>query len=158
VIRVIWYEHEIFSSCPVHHSFLPSAHVLTHTHSLTPLYLQLDTGKEKVETTKRAHKAKMVELADLGETARKEGEALRKQIDDLVREREILNKSLVKAGDKTRQADDLVRGGGGGMDGLGAIVLCFVHLSESRSSLSLSLSLCVYLCGVAHIYLYISLS
>jgi chromosome segregation ATPase len=41
------------------------------------------------------------------ESLRKEGESFSKEIDNLLREREILNKKLVKGDDKTRKMDDL---------------------------------------------------
>ena len=42
-------------------------------------------------------------------TQRKQSDILKKQVDDLVREREILNKSLVKAEEKTRRMYDLIK-------------------------------------------------
>eukprot|EP00753_Platysulcus_tardus_P014725 PLAT4437.6.p1 GENE.PLAT4437.6~~PLAT4437.6.p1 ORF type:complete len:966 (-),score=601.38 PLAT4437.6:117-3014(-) len=43
------------------------------------------------------------------EEAKKDGEALRKSIDDMVRQREILNKNLVRADERTKRASDLVK-------------------------------------------------
>jgi chromosome segregation ATPase len=69
-----------------------------------------ETKKVDAEAAKEDLKGQIAQIVNIEIVAeRKEGEAVRKQIDDLLREREILNKKLVKAGDKTRQTHDLVK-------------------------------------------------
>ena len=60
---------------------------------------------EKRELVKEEVKSTTKETA----TQRKASEILKKQVDDLLREREILNKSLVKAEEKTRRMFDLIK-------------------------------------------------
>jgi chromosome segregation ATPase len=71
---------------------------------------QVEGERDAVETKKEELKLQIAQLQNQDiVTQRKEGELHRKQIDDLLREREILNKKLVKADEKTRRTQDLVK-------------------------------------------------
>jgi len=59
--------------------------------------------QERDDLKAQIHQKANVEM----ESLRKEGENFSKEIDNLLREREILNKKLVKGDDKTRKMDDL---------------------------------------------------
>ena len=68
----------------------------------------IEAKKEKVEREREALKAELKQLTEFAVvTERKEGESLRKQIDSLAREREILNKKIIKAGERAKATYDL---------------------------------------------------
>jgi len=68
----------------------------------------IEAKKEKVEREREALKGELKQLTEFAVvTERKEGESLRKQIESLAREREILNKKIIKAGDRAKATYDL---------------------------------------------------
>ena len=56
-----------------------------------------------------ALKQQLAQIQVETETLSKQGEGKKKEITDLIREREILNKGLVKSADKTRATEDMVK-------------------------------------------------
>ncbi|GBG28495.1 Cilia- and flagella-associated protein 58 [Hondaea fermentalgiana] len=69
---------------------------------------ETDGLREKAE----AHRVQIRERTQTVEreirVARKENDTLQRQVDDLVKEREVLNKTLMKAEDRTKQVHDLI--------------------------------------------------
>lgn len=70
---------------------------------------KVDADKEALDERKRALKQQMDEIQMAIEQERKASEVKKKEIEDMVREREILNKKLVKGSDRTRHTEDLIK-------------------------------------------------
>lgn len=65
--------------------------------------------RQQVEDKKAALKQQLAQVAVEIEGLAKASESKKKEITDLIREREILNKGLVKSADKTRATEDMVK-------------------------------------------------
>ncbi|EQC30530.1 hypothetical protein SDRG_11847 [Saprolegnia diclina VS20] len=70
----------------------------------------VNAAKAKVDTKRDACKLTLNELENVTmEVERKQGEAVRKTLDDLIRQRELVNKMLVRAADTSQGTQDLIK-------------------------------------------------
>ncbi|ETV90509.1 hypothetical protein H310_14699 [Aphanomyces invadans] len=71
---------------------------------------QVNQAKDKIDATKDEYKVALNELVNVTiEVERKHGEAMRKTLDDLLRQRELVNKMLVRAADTAQGTHDLTK-------------------------------------------------
>merc|ERR1712194_620969 len=77
--------------------------------ALTKKDRTLDEERKDLESKRNTMKEELKEQQQKTDTERHEGDADRKKIEDLLRERDILNKSVVKADDRTRKQIDFVK-------------------------------------------------
>ncbi|ETW05306.1 hypothetical protein H310_04259 [Aphanomyces invadans] len=71
---------------------------------------QVDQAKDKIDATKDEFKVALNELVNVTiEVERKHGEAMMKTLDDLLRQRELVNKMLVRAADTAQGTHDLTK-------------------------------------------------
>mmetsp|Transcript_21824 Transcript_21824/g.61782 ORF Transcript_21824/g.61782 Transcript_21824/m.61782 type:complete len:845 (-) Transcript_21824:92-2626(-) len=69
----------------------------------------VDGEKMDLETQRNTLKTELKSMQDAHDSARKDADVDRKKIEDLLRERDILNKSVVKADERTKKQIDLVK-------------------------------------------------
>lgn len=69
----------------------------------------LDDERRGLESQRNDFQAELKELQDKKELLKREGDTDRKKIEDLLRERDILNKHVIKADERTRKQIDLVK-------------------------------------------------
>ncbi len=70
---------------------------------------ECEKEKEKIEARKEEIKERTATMESEIQVKKKDGETLKKQIEDQIREREILKKSSMKAADSIRQTYDIVK-------------------------------------------------
>ena len=70
---------------------------------------KIQAERQAVEDKKAAFKQQLAQVQVEIERVAKASEAKKKEIADLIREREILNKGLVKSADKTRATEDMIK-------------------------------------------------
>eukprot|EP00742_Colponemidia_sp_Colp-10_P001279 GILJ01001378.1.p1 GENE.GILJ01001378.1~~GILJ01001378.1.p1 ORF type:complete len:869 (-),score=252.53 GILJ01001378.1:154-2760(-) len=70
---------------------------------------QLEEEKKELETSRDMLRGDITAINREIETQRKQAEADRKQIEDLLREKDLLNKNVVKADERTKRQVDLVK-------------------------------------------------
>mmetsp|Transcript_98233 Transcript_98233/g.283447 ORF Transcript_98233/g.283447 Transcript_98233/m.283447 type:complete len:844 (-) Transcript_98233:99-2630(-) len=70
---------------------------------------ELDAEKSELESQRNTLKMELKTMQDEHDSARKGADVDRKKIEDLLRERDILNKSVVKADERTKKQIDLVK-------------------------------------------------
>eukprot|EP00928_Gymnodinium_smaydae_P079977 TRINITY_DN63790_c0_g1_i1.p1 TRINITY_DN63790_c0_g1~~TRINITY_DN63790_c0_g1_i1.p1 ORF type:complete len:871 (-),score=303.32 TRINITY_DN63790_c0_g1_i1:69-2585(-) len=69
----------------------------------------LDDERKALETQRNELKAELKGIQDETETLKKDTDVDRKKIEDLLRERDILNKNVIKADERTKKQIDLVK-------------------------------------------------
>ncbi|KAF0683190.1 Aste57867_24754 [Aphanomyces stellatus] len=71
---------------------------------------EVDESKEKIDAKKDEYKQALNELVNVTiEVERKQGESIKKTLDDLLRQRELVNKLLVRAADTAQGTHDLTK-------------------------------------------------
>lgn len=70
---------------------------------------ELDDGRRDLEAQRNQLKAEVRELTETSEVLKRDRDSDRKKIEDLLRERDILNKHVIKADERTKKQIDLVK-------------------------------------------------
>jgi chromosome segregation ATPase len=70
---------------------------------------KVEDERKQAENNRNQLRSDMKDKQDLADSLKRDGDADRKKIEDLLRERDILNKNVIKADDRTKQQIDLVK-------------------------------------------------